>query len=871
MSPFRLLLLALALSLAVAPVRAAAPGVPPRAAPLYEGKPLRHWLGELQAKDVLARDEAIEVLADAGPVARQAVPALEELLRAGPPDARRRAALALWRIDGRTGPAVAALAEELRAPGPLARGQALQALLQMGPAAAPAASAVLELVDDLDFPPFTRFRAVAALRVMGPAAAPAFREALADKAVRRRRNAVTALAELGPRAEEMVPALSGRLKDDDQRVRVGAARALWLVGQTTDAVMVPLLWAARHGDAVQRHEVFQLVISDERRPRAALPLLRESLKYENAVLQVGAADALWAIEGRADEVRPVYLAALRENRPNEWPAAARGLGRLGPAAKEAAPRLVQMLRSVKGPLVAELSEPLGRIGTAALPPLCDLLRDETAPASARQPAIDALGRMGPDAVPLLAPLLAHATPRVRAAGCEALGGIGPAGAAASAPLLLARLQDDDPAVRRAARVALGRLGAGGRSALPRLIETAGDRDVAVRLDSLEALGQLEAAPRAVLPVALAALKDEDARVRVRGLELLWQVERHHKQLGPSLAALLGSPDTRSPALQLVRRMGADAEQAVPALVRLLDDKDPTVRREAGKALGHVAWSAEGKVSGRDAAILALLAALKQKDDNLRGEAVYALRWLRAPKKDVVPPLVEVLKEAGPASRDAVLHYLAEIGPEGAAAVPGLCELLKAPDPFVRLRAAEVLGRIDPRRGRREGAPVARALLNAPHVRLHAARALWALEPDDKEARAALLAGLRDRFAAIRLLACDLLGTLGPDARAAVPHLRKALRDPDARVRIAAAEPLARIAGDRRASIDVLVEVVAQPGPLPVRLRAAGALGGMGPAAKAALPALRKAQSDREPRLRPAARQAVRLIAPEEAREAPEKR
>src|SRR5262249_55309033 len=161
-------------------------------------------------------------------------------------------------------------------------------------------------------------------------------------------------------------------------------------------------------------------------------------------------------------------------------------------------------------------------------------------------------------------------------------------------------------------------------------------------------------------------------------------------------------------------------------------------------------------------------------------------------KNVVEPLVEVLKRAGPTSRDAVLHSLAELGPEAVAACPALEELLSSPQPFVRLRAAETLGQIDSRRGRRDGAPVARALLFTTGVGMHAARALWALDTEDKEARAALLNGLRDRAAAARLLAADLLGTLGPDARAAIPQLREALRDPDVGVRVAAAEALARI-------------------------------------------------------------------------------
>src|SRR2546430_1077032 len=45
--------------------------------PLYQGKPLDFWLAQLKDDDALAREEAIAVLADAGPAAETALPALK--------------------------------------------------------------------------------------------------------------------------------------------------------------------------------------------------------------------------------------------------------------------------------------------------------------------------------------------------------------------------------------------------------------------------------------------------------------------------------------------------------------------------------------------------------------------------------------------------------------------------------------------------------------------------------------------------------------------------------------------------------------------------------------------------------------------------
>src|SRR4051812_12038918 len=75
-------------------------------------RPVADWLKDLDDPQSLVREEAIEMLIRAK--AKDAVPKLTKLLDDPSSSVRRRAALALWKIDGQTKPAIAILAATLR-------------------------------------------------------------------------------------------------------------------------------------------------------------------------------------------------------------------------------------------------------------------------------------------------------------------------------------------------------------------------------------------------------------------------------------------------------------------------------------------------------------------------------------------------------------------------------------------------------------------------------------------------------------------------------------------------------------------------------------------------------------------------------------
>jgi CubicO group peptidase (beta-lactamase class C family) len=140
--------------------------------------------------------------------------------------------------------------------------------------------------------------------------------------------------------------------------------------------------------------------------------------------------------------------------PQAREAAARALGRMGPAAEVAIERLVATFAGPDAYVSGAAAVALGQIGPAAVPALVRALGDKNA--SVRWSSAIALGRIGRAAgaaVPALVTSLSDTDDNVRYAAAIALGGLGEA-ARPAAPALTGALHDRADDVRAAARWAL---------------------------------------------------------------------------------------------------------------------------------------------------------------------------------------------------------------------------------------------------------------------------------------------------------------------------------------------------------------------------------------------------------------------------------
>lgn len=139
-----------------------------------------------------------------------------------------------------------------------------------------------------------------------------------------------------------------------------------------------------------------------------------------------------------------------------------------------------------------------------------------------------------------------------------------------------------------------------------------------------------------------------------------------------------NPNRRELAAQVLAWIGD--HDAVPALVRLLDDRYPRVRRAAARSLALI---------GDQSATPALANALHDVDAEVRQIALQAL--ITIADASVVPALIGLFEDADPSVRQYAAKALGNAGDP--AAVAALIGCLSDPDSRVNQAAADALGEI----------------------------------------------------------------------------------------------------------------------------------------------------------------------------------
>src|SRR5262245_537430 len=91
----------------------------------FAGRPLKFWIDELASDSLLRKEEALAAIAEIGPPAKEAMPAVEKLLAAEQPSLRKRAALTVWKLGGTSKHAAEAYAAELKSDDRLRQYEAL--------------------------------------------------------------------------------------------------------------------------------------------------------------------------------------------------------------------------------------------------------------------------------------------------------------------------------------------------------------------------------------------------------------------------------------------------------------------------------------------------------------------------------------------------------------------------------------------------------------------------------------------------------------------------------------------------------------------------------------------------------------------------
>lgn len=317
----------------------------------------------------------------------------------------------------------------------------------------------------------------------------------------------------------------------------------------------------------------------------------------------------------------------------------------------------------------------------------------------------------------------------------------------------------------------------GVAAVPKLIEVLSDTDKEVVYYAVWALLNLGAEAQDAVPALCRILDNESERIREITVSALNMIA---DPIDLTVLDELKYMQQGQSTVSATSERNNPAHAAVPHLIRRLNDESSQVRIKAAYALGSI---------GDPIAVPALIDMLQDKAEDVRGDAAWALGLIGRPAQAAVPDLINMLNDENDSIRRKIVSGLGGIGTP--TVIPTLIEALDDDAESVRKSAVLQLGRI-----RQPVKKIVPALIKTLADKEGDVR-FWcaiALSHIGEPAVPALIRGLSDEVPAVREGAAAAALTMMPSqAQPAVPALKQALIDKNKQVRINAARALKEIA------------------------------------------------------------------------------
>lgn len=362
----------------------------------------------LRDRDETVRTAARTALDKLAPPDRSELKQFRDGLRDPLPAVRRYSAECVAAL-GRDGVyAVPELTRNLTDPDAGVRSACLDALAKVGAAGPDVLKAVLSLRTDPD--PGVRAKALQAAGSFGreEGVLSALFAGLDDDADPVRAASAKALADLKPplgKAE--IPLMEAALKGKHGSAKRFAAEALAKLGLDAAPVLQTVKVAMADRDPEVRRALWGVVAAVGPEAKGFAPLLVEQLDEALTAPSAAGGDSVrQAVElldqiGAPDQALPLLRRGLKSRQAAVRKESAAGLGRLGPAAKDAVPDLVKLFDDAgsKDQAIAALV----KIGKDAVPAMVTLL-DPAKPARLQLCAIRVVEQIGPDAKAAVVPL-----------------------------------------------------------------------------------------------------------------------------------------------------------------------------------------------------------------------------------------------------------------------------------------------------------------------------------------------------------------------------------------------------------------------------------------------------------------------------------
>lgn len=386
--------------------------------------------------------------------------------------------------------------------------------------------------------------------------------------------ALERLAELGAAAVPAIPALVKRIENGDEQ----AAGTLSAVSKSSpDRAVTLLMDALGNSSADVRWRVAELLGEIGPQAKTAIPVLTRKLDDPEPRVVGHAAIALRKVGGVVTNAVTVVRRLLNHHDSEVRAFAAVALAELGADASVALPDLVHLLNDSDAQVRTMASRTIGVIGSGAQP--INMTGGSTAITKLKalaqtkdvsaQWAMDALSTMGPEAASILAEIYWTADGQRRLSAARALMKLGHS-AGDALPVLMADLSGTNAGRAHLSAQIVGHLGGSGRAALPQLTALLKHPDVRVRVRAAEAIWRLDGDTDAAMPILKAALQDDSIH---RGGAIRFATEA-------------------------LREMGAAAEDAVPLLEALLNDRQSGIRHATAEALRKITGAKEDSGNGR---------------------------------------------------------------------------------------------------------------------------------------------------------------------------------------------------------------------------------------------------------------------------------
>jgi HEAT repeat protein len=488
------------------------------------------------------------------------------------------------------------------------------------------------------------------LEAMGEASLDVLVEALGNEDAVVRQRAGGVLAGLGDTA---VPSLIGALGHQNDLIRLGAIDTLTRVGRPAVADLTGALLDERYLVRLGAAEVLGRAGWEPETEGETVCYLIAKEQWAS-VAEVGAGAVEPLIRTLNDPDSAIQMGA------------ARALGMIG---APAVGRLIHELRAEQDGGQRKAVEALKMIGEPAVVPLIDALQDPDW--HIRLGAARALVGIGDPAVEPLVRALRGAPPAVRMGAVATLGKIG--NTAAIEPLTDALLHDD----WRLGRVVVRALGMMGEAAVEPLLSVLREGNDTARKGAVTALVLIGEPAVRLLP---GALTDGHFRARAGAADALdrldWSPEAGEETVSYLIAKERWGDLARAGPI------------AVEPLIRVLNDRDDSIRRRAVRALGEMR---------APQAVPALMDLLHDDYYSVRREAAAALVSIGAPAAE---PVISALGDPDGDIRKRAADVLSEIG--DVRAIGPLEGLFDDEDWYARRAAGSAVERIRERAGEGPG-------------------------------------------------------------------------------------------------------------------------------------------------------------------------